>query len=84
MTAPAPRGRRGDRAGTRRPKQGTADSRIRADVLLANGAGQRRYFGEWNEVSAWLDSPGFLRASPAITSVRLINLMPGQPGPEAA
>jgi hypothetical protein len=46
---------------------------IRADVRLTNSEGFTRRFQTWNDVSAWLASPEFIKGSPAISSMRLIN-----------
>jgi len=46
---------------------------IRADVRLTNNEGFTRRFSTWEDVSAWLASPDFLKGSPCVTSVRVIN-----------
>jgi hypothetical protein len=46
---------------------------IRADVRLTNSESFTKFFRTWNDVSAWLASPEFIKGSAAISSMRLIH-----------
>jgi hypothetical protein len=46
---------------------------IRVDVRLTSNEGFTKRFGTWEEVTAWLASPGFLKGTPAVTSIRIVH-----------